>query len=446
MSNILQEKKWGAYTYNAPVQVPGSNTYMTMNPDKVGTDRYYTISNKTEYKIYDAIYYVTTVTADTWTTFAAPFDITNVYVVETYPESKLSSMDRETALTEQATKNLDFASILGGNIALAQKINANGSFDKYYTAFLNYAYQRDTTTGVYPCPASGVYPKYVPKDYTENYVGRRLLKSFQKGQWDANYFLYTSQTNTWKYDGANFTTDWQIAAPITKTIGETERTVVMEAGKVYAMMFPYCTNCEGDGERIQWDYWTGKLLIFEGFGPQVIQGTDSQEMLLQPFINSNAGVLRGNATMAILTVPNTSTLKNAFFQENGKSAFSLDNTHEQMGKLPAGGVFMLANGSTLSAAPARAKTIHIRSGAVSYEDEANSINGVPTIAGNATLMVQQVDGGMEVIPLQPQRVDVVAANGQLVYSSILSEQTYLPLPAGIYMVRGEKEVLKVLVR
>lgn len=446
MSTILKEKKLGTYTYEAPVQVPGSNTYTTMKPDKVGTDRYYTISNKTEYKIYDAIYYITTATADIWTTFAAPFDITNVYVVETYPESVLSSMGIENALTEQATKNLDFASILGGNIALAQKINANGSFDKYYREFLNYAYQRDTSSKAYPLPASGKYTKYVPKDYTDNYVGRRLLKSFQKGQWDANYFLYKSRNNTWKFDGKNFTTDWEMAVPVTKTIGETERTVVMEAGKIYALMFPYCTNCEEGNERTQWDYWTGKLLIFEGFGPQKIEGTDSQEMLLQPFTNSNEGVLRGNATMAILNVPNTSTLKNAFFQENGKSAFSLDNTHEQMGKLPAGGVFMLANGSTLSAAPARAKTIHIRSGAVSYEDEANSINGVPTIAGNATLMVQQVDGGMEVIPLQPQRVDVVAANGQLVYSSILSEQTYLPLPAGIYMVRGEKEVLKVLVR
>lgn len=447
MSTILKEKKFGTYTYEAPVQVPGSNTYTTMKPDKVGTDRYYTISNKTEYKIYDAIYYITTATADIWTTFAAPFDITNVYVVETYPESVLSSMGIENALTEQATKNLDFASILGGNIALAQKINANGSFDKYYREFLNYAYQRDTTekTRVYPRPASG-YPKYVPKDYTDNYVGRRLLKSFQKGQWDANYFLYKSQNNTWKFDGTNFTTDWEMAVPVTKTIGETERTVVMEEGKIYALMFPYCTNCEEGNERTQWDYWTGKLLIFEGFGPQKIQGTDSQEMLLQPFTNSNEGVLRGNATMAILNVPNTSTLKNAFFQENGKNAFYLDNTHEQMGKLPAGGVFMLANGSVPSAAPANAKYIHVRSGLVTYDQETETTTGVPTIAGGRTLIVNSVDGGLMVIPVVAQQVGIYGSAGQLIASDYMTDETTLSLPAGIYMVRGEKETAKVIVR
>ena len=447
MSTILQEKKLGTYTYEAPVQVPGSNTYKTLKPARVGTDRYYTISNKTEYKIYDAIYYITTATADIWTTFAAPFDITNVYVVETYPESVLSSMSIENALTEQATKNLDFASILGGNIALAQKINANGSFDKYYREFLNYAYQRDTAkaTRVYPRPASG-YPKYVPKDYTDNYVGRRLLKSFQKGQWDANYFLYKSRNNTWKFDGKDFTTDWEMAVPVTKTIGETERTVVMEAGKIYALMFPYCTNCEEGNERTQWDYWTGKLLIFEGFGPQKIQGTDSQEMLLQPFTNSNEGVLRGNATMAILNVPNTSTLKNAFFQENGKNAFYLDNTHEQMGKLPAGGVFMLANGSVPSAAPANAKYIHVRSGLVTYDQETETTTGVPTIAGGRTLIVNPMDGGLTVIPVVAQQVGIYGSAGQLIASDYMTDETTLSLPAGIYMVRGEKETIKVIVR
>ena len=453
MASVLQEKKSGSYTYKVPLQVPASRDYQYITPKKVGTEYYNSITNDEDYTINQAIYYITPIVeADKWFTFCPPFDVSNVYVLESYPEGSLvalsNSSGRAEALKEQAKSNIDASSIMASQIALAINSGSSVGFTTCYDAFINYAYHRDTTSGAYPRPVKG-YSKYASTDYKTNYVGRRALTAFSKGNWDANYFLYKSQNNTWKFDGTNFETDWQIAVPLTKTIGETEQTVVMEAGKVYALMFPYCTNCEGYDEngileeRSQWDYWTGKLLIMEGLGPQTIKGKNNHTATIAPYNIPNSGVLRGNPTCAEVQVPNNSTLPNAYFQVN-KNAFE-HSTDAQMGKIPFGGVFMLANGTSFSAAPAYAKAIHIRTGVVTYGNE-TATTGVPTMSGGRTLIVNSVDGGLVVIPVVPQQLGIYGSAGQLVASGYLTDETAFSLPAGIYMVRGEQETAKVVVR
>ena len=452
MATILQNKNWlGQYTYEVPLQKPESRDYQYVTPEDVGTEYYNSITNGEDYIISQAIYYITPIVeADKWFAFCPPFDVSNVYVFESYPEAVLSKNNsRADALKEQAKSNLDASAIIASKIALAIESGSNVGYTTCYNAFIDYAYHRDTTSGAYPRPVKG-YSKYASTDYKTNYVGQRLLTAFSKGNWDAEYFLYKSQNNTWEFDGTNFTTDWQIAAPVTKMIGTNERPVVMEAGNIYALMFPYCSNCEGVDEygtpieRTEWDYWTGKLLIMEGFGPQTIKGKNNHTTTIAPYNIPNSAVLRGNPTCAELQVPNNSTLSNAYFQV-GKNAFE-HSTKAEMGKIPMGGVFMLANGSVPSAAPANAKYIHVRSGLVTYDQETETTTSVPTIAGGRTLIVNSVDGGLTVIPVVAQQVGIYGSAGQLIASDYMTDETTLSLPAGIYMVRGEKETAKVIVR
>lgn len=453
MATILQKKnRLGQYTYEIPLQKPESRDYQEgVTPENVGTEYYNSITNDEDYIISQAIYYITPIVeADKWFAFCPPFDVSNVYVLESYPEAVLSKNNsRVDALNEQAKSNLDASAIIASKIALAIESGSNVGYTTCYNAFIDYAYHRDTTSEAYPRPVKG-YSKYASTDYKTNYVGQRLLTAFSKGNWDAEYFLYKSQNNTWKFDGTNFTTDWQIAAPVTKMIGTNERPVVMEAGNIYALMFPYCSNCEGvDGygtpiERTEWDYWTGKLLIMEGFGPQTIKGKNNHTTTIAPYNVPNSAVLRGNPTCAELQVPNNSTLSNAYFQV-GKNVFE-HSTKAEMGKIPMGGVFVLANGSVPSAAPANAKYIHVRSGLVTYDQETETTGSVPTIAGGRTLIVNSVDGGLTVIPVVPQQVGIYGSAGQLIVSDYMTDETTLSLPAGIYMVRGEKETAKVIVR
>ena len=448
MGNVLRNKSVGNYSYKIPLQSPETRQYdMLADLESVGDENYNDITNEDDYTINDGIYYIVPIIADRWYAFCPPFDVANVYVVQSLPEEvleqKCTSDGRSSALSEQAKSNLDVSSIMASKIALAEQSGSSISFATCYNAFINYAYQRDTTSGAYPRPKSGYYTKSVPKDYTDNYVGRQLLKSFQKGVWDANYFLYSSSKNEWKYDSQNFTTDWTVVSPVKKTIGDTEYDIVMEAGKVYALMFPYCTNCEADEERTQWDYWTGKLLIFEGFGPQTIKGKNYHSSVTAPYSVANSGALRGNPTCASVN-PISVGLKNTYFQ-TGNNTFEYSNM-SAMGETPMGGVFMLANGSAPATTPANAKAIHIRSGAVTYEDNADAETGVPTIAGGHSLIVNSVAGGVEVIPVEAQQVSVYGAAGQLIVSDYLTDETTITLPAGIYIIRGEKETIKVVVR
>ena len=423
--------------YKAPVLKPGSSSaYMFVDVKDPGKDDlYYSVNNMTSYTIYDDFYYIMSINADDWMAFCPPFDVSEVYVIESYPELEFIKMDKGTAIQRQAKYNLDFASIVGGNIALNQKTNRNMSFDSYYEDFLRYAYYRDTNARVYPEPATG-YPKYVPKEYRENYVGMRSLDYFRTGNWNANYFLYQSEKQYWLYKDGKFETDWIKPQAKKKIIGEKERDVIMEAGSIYAMMFP-----SGIVDEEKWDYWTGKLIMLKGYGPQTIPGSDRLSTIIEPN-NEDGGSLRGNVTFSKLEVPNTTTLKNAYFQGTGKNEFILNNTNSQMGNLPAGGVFLLANISSAKV-PSR---VNIRSGLVTYDQEPETTGGVPTIAGGRTLIVNSVDGGLTVIPVVPQQVEILSTNGRLVYSGYLTEQTYFPVPAGLYLIRGEHEVLKVIVR
>lgn len=449
MATILQNKnRLGQYTYEIPLQKPESRDYQEgVTPEDVGTEYYNSITNDEDYIISQAIYYITPIVeADKWFAFCPPFDVSNVYVLESYPEAALSKNNsRADALKEQAKSNLDASAIIASKIALAIESGSNVGYTTCYNAFIDYAYHRDTTSRAYPRPVKG-YSKYASTDYKTNYVGQRLLTAFSKGNWDAEYFLYKSQNNTWEFDGTNFTTDWQIAAPVTKMIGTNERPVVMEAGNIYALMFPYCSNCEGVDEygtpieRTEWDYWTGKLLIMEGFGPQTIKGKNNHTTTTAPYSTPNSAVLRGNPTFADLQVEQP----NAYFQV-GKNVFE-HSTNAQMGKIQMGGVFVLANGSVPSAAPANAKYIHVRSGLVTYDQETETTTGVPTIAGGRTLIVNSVGGGLTVIPVVAQQVGIYGSAGQLIASDYMTDETTLSLPAGIYMVRGEKETAKVIVR
>lgn len=390
------------------------------------------ITNTDDYHIQRGLYVAMPIqSADEWFLFTAPFNIQKVYVVETYCEKELNKarLAREDALNQQAYYNLD----MGYDISYG-KIAVEPGPNKSLIALMNsyLSTRRNQAKNAYPTENIG-----------NNDIGIWSLTHYNGSNIrNANYYLYDTQD--WEFENDKFTTHWQCVPKQTVIqTGEKKDTMLMQQGHTYALYFPYFIghtvdatgNVTSNNQRDKWDYWTGKYLVFEGKGPQIVRGEDALGEIKEP----NAGFARlvGNYTFANYSPEGTTYKLNAsteMFEATSTTNFR-----------PTEGL-LLVN----VAAPAGLRVQSVsRLGKVIYGPAITTDNGdshLPTIAGNATLMVQQADGGMEVIPLQPQRVDVVAANGQLVYSGILSEQTYLPLPAGIYMVRGEKEVLKVLVR
>ena len=420
--------------YRLPAEL--ASTYVFAEISNVGETIYGNIMNEHEYIINEAIYYVTPVTADEWMLFSPPFDVSNMYVVETSSESELEALnDRSEALKLQAMYNMDFAAILAGKIETDKASNTNRSFLSHFDAF------------------KGDYAKSELNrknaDYS-NDVNRIKLIPFTGANYNANFFLYKSENNEWPYENDNFTTDWDIAQPITKIIGETSRNVIMEAGEVYALQFPFCPNCEDLLTRTYWDYWTGKFILFEGYGPQTIPGRNIAKMIAEEeYTTSNSGQLRGNPIFAEYQVnwnddSAEGYLPNALFVDSYDNLFYPGETHFEEGLLKAGGVYMVANIESPSNMPRRIASINPQTGDVTYRDETTT--SLPTIGGNNHMLVYNIEGGVGIVPVVEQQVSIYNAAGQLVTSQYLTDETHIALPTGIYLIAGAKDQFKAVVK
>ena len=420
--------------YRLPAEL--ASTYVFAEISNVGETIYGNIMNDHEYMINEAIYYVTPVTADEWMLFSPPFDVSNMYVVETSSESELEALnDRSEALKLQAMYNMDFAAILAGKIETDKASNTNRSFLSHFDAF------------------KGDYAKSELNrknaDYS-NDVKRIKLIPFTGANYNANFFLYKSENNEWPYENDNFTTDWDVAQPITKIIGETSRNVIMEAGEVYALQFPFCPNCEDLLTRTYWDYWTGKFILFEGYGPQTIPGRNVAKMIAEEeYTTSNSGQLRGNPIFAEYQVnwnddSAEGYLPNALFVDSYDNLFYPGETHFEEGLLKSGGVYMIANIESPSNMPRRIASINPQTGDVTYRDETTT--SLPTIIGNKQMMVYNIEGGVGIVPVAEQQVSIYNAAGQLVTSQYLTGEVHIPLPSGIYLIAGAKDQFKAVVK
>jgi hypothetical protein len=107
--------------------------------------------------------------------------------------------------------------------------------------------------------------------------------------------------------------------------------------------------------------------------------------------------------------------------------------------------FVLAEGNPRNM-PQRIKSIDLMTGDVTLDGGDGTATGTPTIAGNNKMLVYNINGGVGIVPVVAQQVSIYNAAGQVVTSEYLAGETQLSLPAGIYLVCGEYEQYKVLVK
>lgn len=373
------------------------------------------ILNTSDYAIEDRVYMILPLVADQWRMFVPPFDVSKVSVIESYPDDLATKETVDAARKNQARHTLDFLYYCCEGIEFYN--NSAVGLDNFKNSWINYTYKKD--------------------NYRPQII--ELTHATENNWFDAHYYLYHS-SGTWSFDGTNFTTDWQPAAVENKQFDGTIHPVVMKQGEIYAFEFPY----KQGNDYTKWDYWTGKYLLLEGYGPQTLHGTNYASEVTGDYLVSGSASLRGNATFADITVPQKS---NAYYLTTSTSGNTDKNKYiagaNQSRTLEPAEGFLLAN-IPASSAPARA--IAINTGVVTYDQEPETTGGVPTIAGGRTLIVNSVDGGLTVIPVVAQQVGIYGSAGQLIASDYMIDETTLSLPAGIYMVRGEKETAKVIVR
>ena len=390
---------------------------------------YSDITNAEPYTIQEEQYMMMSVKADEWFLFAPPFDVSAVYVLETAVETELETMAKnegwQAAINKQAAANMDLFYALCYMIDYTESVN---NFDGIFYSW---------KTELKPAGAGG----------------QVKLNHFTGSNWDkANYYVQRS-SGTWEWDSekSRFVTDWAYLPKTMEKVthGETEYSVVMKKGEIYSLNFPYMYNGyreKGDGNgNNNWDYWTGKYILFVGKGPQTIEGTNYHQTITEYMkVSPGYAEIRANSTFASMDV---SDMGEYYLNDQ----LFIPNTSGEPTPVDATQGFVLLNKPTASPMPQRIASIELMTGDVTYEpiDEGSASEtptSTPTIDGGHDMLVYTVAGGLGVIPVQPQHVSIYNTSGQLVASQYLTSEMQFALPAGIYLVRGEREQAKAIVK
>lgn len=321
--------------YLIPIKNNEDGDYTYIKPISVGDKTQHYILNNDSYRIGNKVYYITTIDrGDLFFGFTAPFNIENIYVVESYSELELEKTPiidgktkRYSISTEQGKHNADLISFITQSIVT----NQNKDFNTICDEWLNWAKLKDTESGLY-------------KNGTYDLRGIYKLTNYTGSNWNtANYYLNHITKSMLKSDGSYKVSSENVLP---------ENNVLLKKGETYTIMFPYCTGCYDDEElEHNWDYWSGKLLIFESTeGPHLINGGNSIGTITTKTMNENNKV-----------VYNTEYNKHQFKNNtNDPASVSGNSTLAEM-KTDQSNLYILNNG----------KFIPINSN--NYDDDGNKI-------------------------------------------------------------------------
>ena len=419
-------------TYNAPVKNPGQvgEAYLPVHPSEVGEETAHYITNDKSFQVEQKIYYITTATADVWNAFTAPFDVENIYIMETYPEQLLKDMEgtlnRKDIIQAQAKHNADFAAFFAVTVALGQQKD----FETIYREYIDWAKIQDKASGAW----DGKGP------YTLR--GKSALVPYNGENWDTADFYLNENNGVWQYtgeEGKEFTTEWVFA---NDSDGK-----LMHKGRTYSMLLPFCTKCGDDiDDREFWDYWSGKFLIFESTdGPHTVEGTSAIQEVVDAdpskyAPNSNVAQLTGNHTFNVVNTKKTyiwnyeGDLQHSTFKYN-KYGVNVNPTES----------FLIANVPSRNGMPARGVTT---SGQVIYDTDGDGTmtgGNIPTVGGGNDLFITATVAGINIAVAEPQHVRVMSATGAIIYSGMVQTAVDVALPTtGVYVITGENEVHKIL--
>ena len=313
-----------------------------------------------------------------------------------------------------------------------------------------------------------VLPDGTPKPVLYNGVGDYTLrgryelipyytKADGSANWaEANFYLNENKGN-WQLsdDGYSFNTNWEMLTETEATDG-----VLLEKGKTYSMMFPYCTGCGDDlSSREYWDYWSGKFLIFESTdgtktGGHIIDGSNLFDSI--PFATDpdlGYAIVSGNSTFSYLETsdPDVYTYQANFKAERFMPNRDFETQEALTAQIMPTTAFLWTNLYTPSNVRVRSVA---RTGEIDYVTDENpdnngSQNGtsghIPTVGGGNDLFITAIDGGINIAVAAPQMVKVISSTGSILFAGHISTATDVQLPThGIYIVSGENEVQKIM--
>ena len=456
------------------------------------------IKNANAYAIYEKIYMLLPVIANEWKMFTPPFDVSNVYVIESYPEAELINDFGENTIDKKgnAIKKI----ISPEAIQNARYAQSHRMIDMFYQLITSLYVENKhadfwSNHGSYPAMGS----LYSVSEYMQRWMNQYIVrdgngnvldeserpiieqlyhyKSNNNGypasmtRWDANFYLYKAEGAEWEINETGLQTNWAEVETISIPRNFAgNNNVIMNKGEVYMICFPYSVNNSDKHDFTKtWDYWTGKYILLEGYPTemvdsdgddlpdtmgQMISGNENDwngislyNTILSGYETSGKAVLRGNSTFSMQEINKDNLL---VINGNGENEYNNNYDHNAFvhytsATLAPAESFVLANApASPSGMPRRIESVDPQSGEITYREETTT--SLPTIGGNNHMFVYNIAGGVGIVPVVAQQVTIYNAAGQIVTSQYLAEETTVALPAGIYLIAGEKDQFKVVVK
>lgn len=406
---------------------------------------YNTIDNESDYTIQKKVYMLMPIEAAKWTLITPPFDVANVYVIESYPEAQLIKDFKgkrgripteyiAAARQAQAQRLMDLYTFwYYEEKGIGEAFDFFGTGDGYtngYGRFVN-SWMEYEKNANWKLDATGDYTPVVEK--LIHFTGKQGTYPEGMNWLYANYYLYQS-TSEWDYINGKFTTQWDT---VTTPLGGPDP--IMRKGQTYAMHFPFNSlNGKHDPDQT-WDYWTGKYILVESTStpePHVISGkANAEKQITNLDLSSETAVLQGNASFAEIT-PSTSY-----------AIWALEKKETSLS--PAQGALV---SNFTEPVGLRAIGVHYETGRVIYdsipqeEPEQEIPTSIPTIMDGLSLVVETIDGGLRITPAQAQQVLLYNAAGQLILNQYLTSTKEVLLPAGVYIIpTGTQQPKRVVV-
>lgn len=387
------------------------------------------ITNTEDYTIDYHLNILMAVEADKWMTFAAPFDITDLTIIEAADEDSVSLLTKANARNAIADANMDFCYRMSNLIVpeITGGRTASHTLSTVATLSINNIKNARTQAGL-SAGNRGVYP-------LDHYDGTNIRS--------AHYYLYeidgTDDSFTTDDAGENLNIRW---IPVAKKASEARKdsSILMRQGHVYAIQFPYCPLCNDVDSRTYYDYWTGKLIIFHGYGPQTVSGSNAQNAIKSTTTAAGTARLTGNYTFKDMSL---NANNKAYLHDSRTDLFTLNTSTATIKPTQGYMLFTAPVNSQQVASFSRAGRV------VSYvqDEEVTTDSHVPSIGDRTSMLLYRLDGGFAVNPVRSQQVKLYDMRGQVLFSGYLTEGTRHPfyLSQGLYVLQGEYETLKVLV-
>lgn len=389
---------------------------------------YGNITNTEDYSIGRHLNIMMNVEADKWMTFVAPFDITDVKVIEIAYEDSISQLSKADALAAQAEASINFFYKMANYIipSLSGGRTVSHDLNTVLGVSGNDVNNERRQAGLQNLPF-GQFD-------LDHYDGTNL--------WDANYYLYEIEgaynTFTTSGTGSDLDIRW---IPVKEKASKARKdsSILMHQGHVYAIQFPYCPLCNDVDSRTYYDYWTGKFIIFHGYGPQTVFGSNAQTTIKNISTDAGTARLTGNYTFKDMSL-------------NAGTAYLHNTENDQFERNDAAATIKPTQGYMLFTAPVNSPQVASFSRAgrvVSYvqDEEVTTDSHVPSIGDRTSMLLYRLDGGFAIDPVRSQQVKLYDMRGQVLFSGYLTEGTHHPfyLSQGLYVLQGEYETLKVLV-